>query len=85
MVDNFPTPPSLGAEETLAFFTHKSLRTSMKGVDLLYGDHEGLEAIGNDMLRSSLYEACIRNHEGMDLSVDALQVCAYRTMIVHCL
>lgn len=82
MVDVFPTLPSLGADETLAFFTHKTLRRSVTGIEVFYGDHEGLEHIGSDMLRSSLYEAFVRDHEDLEFSVDAIKVCHHHPVII---
>lgn len=74
MTGAFPTLPALGSEETLAFFTHKSLKDTMLDEEHFYGDLEGLALIGKDMLRSAVYEAYIRDHEGLEFSVGNMKV-----------
>lgn len=74
MTDNLPSLPSLGPNETLAFFTLKSIRLPMEGVELFYGDHEGLADLGTDVFQLCVYEAFVRNHTSIDFSVHKMKV-----------
>lgn len=75
MAYNLPALPSLGADETLAFFTHNSIHHPLRDSGLLYGDHDGLESLGRDMLRSCVYEVFFRDHPDFGFSVDTMKVC----------
>lgn len=68
--------PSLGAEETLSFFTHSSIRTASHRIDVFFGDHEALEELGREMLRPCVYEAFVRDNTGFEFSVETMKVSA---------